>query len=54
MRSAFWIRLAAVLTSVSVLLSPGYFRHAFVTNTALMCAGFLLFGYQLSGYALGS
>ena len=47
------------LTSVLALLTiwrarPGYLRHAFLTNTALLGAGFLLFGYQLSGYALGS
>jgi hypothetical protein len=30
----------------------GFLRHAFATNTALMSAGFLLVGYQLSGYFL--
>ena len=30
----------------------GYLRHAFVTNALLMTGGFLLIGYQLSGYAL--
>jgi hypothetical protein len=30
----------------------GYLRHAFVTNALLMTGGFLLVGYQLSGYAL--
>ena len=29
-------------------------RHAFATNTLLMAAGFLLVGYQLSGYFLES
>ena len=28
----------------------GFLHHALVTNTALMTAGFLLTGYQLSGY----
>jgi hypothetical protein len=30
----------------------GYLRHAFLTNALLMTGGFLLVGYQLSGYAL--
>lgn len=43
------------LTLVMALLMawrtrPGYLRYAFATNTVLMCAGFLLLGYQLSGY----
>jgi len=29
---------------------PGFLRHAFATNTALMAGGFLLMGYQMSGY----
>jgi hypothetical protein len=32
----------------------GFFRHAFVTNAVLMACGFLLVGYQLSGYFLGA
>jgi hypothetical protein len=43
------------LTAVLLLLSywrtrPGYLRHAFAANTALMAAGFILIGYQLTGY----
>ena len=50
---------AVALTTVLALLTvwrtrPGYVRHAFVTNTLLMGAGFLLMGYQLSGYVLES
>src|SRR5215216_4837184 len=30
----------------------GFLRHAFMTNTLLMTGGFLLVGYQLSGYML--
>jgi hypothetical protein len=30
----------------------GYLRHAFLTNALLMTGGFLLVGYQLSGYVL--
>ena len=33
---------------------PGFLRHALVTNTLLMTGGFLLVGYQLSGYFLGA
>jgi hypothetical protein len=45
------------LTAVLLVLSywrtrPGFLRHAFVTNTVLMTGGFLLIGYQLSGYLL--
>ncbi len=28
----------------------GFFKHAFVTNVALMTGGFVLIGYQLTGY----
>lgn len=43
------------LTAVLLILGywrtrPGYLRHAFVTNTVLMASGFLLIGYQLTGY----
>ena len=31
---------------------PGFMRHSFLTNTLLMTGGFLLVGYQLSGYIL--
>ncbi len=30
----------------------GFLRHAFVTNTALMVGGFLLVGYQVTGYVV--
>ena len=47
------------LTGVLIALSywrtrSGFLRHAFVTNGVLMAAGFLLVGYQLSGYFLGA
>ena len=47
------------LTGVLIALSywrtrSGFLRHAFVTNSVLMAAGFLLVGYQLSGYFLGA
>jgi hypothetical protein len=47
------------LTAVLLVLSywrtrPGFIQHAFVTNGVLMACGFLLVGYQLSGYFLGA
>jgi HupE / UreJ protein len=47
------------LTFVLIVLSAwrtrgGFLRHAFVTNGVLMACGFLLVGYQLSGYFLGA
>jgi len=43
------------LTAVLIVLSfwrtrSGFFRYAFATNTALMAVGFLLVGYQVTGY----
>jgi len=43
------------LTAVLLVLGywrtrAGYLRHAFATNTVLMASGFLLIGYQLTGY----
>jgi hypothetical protein len=45
------------LTAVFIGLSywrtrPGFLRHAFATNTLLMIGGFMLVGYQLTGYAV--
>jgi hypothetical protein len=47
------------LTGVLIVLGywrtrSGFLRHAFVTNSALMAGGFLLVGYQLSGFFLGA
>src|SRR5688500_3639953 len=43
------------LTYVLIVLSywrtrPSYLRHAYVTNAALMTAGFIFTGYQMAGY----
>ena len=43
------------LTGVLIGLSywrprPGFLHYAFLTNTVLMVGGFILFGYQLTGY----
>ncbi len=45
------------LTAVFIGLSywrtrAGFLRHAFVTNTLLMAGGFLLVGYQITGYVV--
>ena len=45
------------LTAVFIGLSywrtrAGFLRHAFVTNTLLMVGGFMLVGYQLTGYVV--
>lgn len=46
---------ALALTAVLIAISywrrrPGFLRHAFATNTALMTGGFILTGYQLVGF----
>src|SRR5207247_6384803 len=49
------LALAAVLIALSYWRTRnGFFRHAFVTNAAVMACGFVLIGYQLSGYFLGT
>jgi len=49
------IALTAVLLVLSYLRTrPVFIQHAFVTNGVLMACGFLLVGYQLSGYFLGA
>ena len=49
------IALTGVLIALSYWrTSRGFLRHAFVTNGLLMAVGFLLVGYQLSGYFLGA
>lgn len=48
------------LVALSLILSglmwwrrhPSYLKHAYLTNTLLMAAGFALFGMQLTGYFL--
>lgn len=34
--------------------SPSFVRHAYTANVAMMCAGFVLIGYQLTGLAVSS
>ena len=45
------LALAAVLAVLTLWrTSPGFLRHAFMTNTVLMALGFVLTGYQIAGY----
>ena len=48
---------ACALTIVLIALSywrmrPGYIQHSFATNTLLMAGGFILMGYQITGYLM--
>ena len=45
------LALTAVLIALSYWRArPGYLRHAYATNAALMAAGFVFMGYQLTGF----
>jgi hypothetical protein len=45
------LALTAVLLVISVWRTrPGFLRHSFAANTALMMGGFVLMGYQIAGY----
>jgi len=45
------LALTAVLIALTIWRTrPGFLQHAFVTNTLLMVGGFILVGYQLTGY----
>src|SRR5256885_15534972 len=45
------VALSAVLIGLSYWrMQGGFLKHAFATNAALMTGGFILLGYQLTGY----
>ncbi len=45
------IALAIILIAMSFWRkTDGFFRHAYIANVAMMGAGFLLIGFQLTGY----
>ncbi|MFZ5724698.1 MAG: HupE/UreJ family protein [Pseudomonadota bacterium] len=53
------VELGQLLALAAILIAMGYWRrtagfarHAYVTNVAMMSAGFLLMGYQLTGFYL--
>jgi hypothetical protein len=46
-----FLALAAVLIAISYWRArPGFLRHSFAANTALMMGGFILMGHQVAGY----
>jgi hypothetical protein len=46
-----FLALTAVLIAIAYWRTrPSFLRHSFATNTALMAGGFVLMGYQLTGY----
>jgi hypothetical protein len=48
------LALAAILIALTYWRTRrGFLQHAFATNAVVMTCGFLLIGYQLSGYVLG-
>ena len=48
-----FLALAAILIGLMYWRTRlGFLAHAFATNTALMAGGFMLMGYQLTGYFL--
>ncbi len=49
------LALTAILIGLTYWRTrSGFIRHAFSTNAVVMACGFLLVGYQLSGYVLGA
>ena len=55
------VEIGQVLALTGVLIAlgfwrarPGFMKHAFVTNTALMAGGFVLTGHQIAGYLMTS
>lgn len=53
------VEIGQILALTGILIAftywrtrPGFYRHAFATNAIVMACGFLLIGYQLSGYFL--
>jgi hypothetical protein len=46
-----FLALTAVLLALGYWRTrPGYLKHAYAANAALMTAGFVLVGYQMTGY----
>lgn len=49
------LALGAILIAFNIWrTSAGFMRHAFASNVVLMCAGFMLMGYQIAGYFAGA
>ena len=46
-----FLALSLILIALNAWRATGsFYRHAFTTNVAIMSAGFMLMGYQLTGY----
>ena len=53
MKSSLRVALSAILLAMSHWRrTPSFGRHAWAANVALMSAGFVLMGVQLTGYFL--
>ena len=51
MRRTLEIEIVVMLIALSYWRTRrGFLQHAFMTNTLLMVGGFMLVGYQLTGY----
>ena len=51
MRRTLGIEIVVVFIALSYWRTRrGFLQHAFMTNTLLMVGGFMLVGYQLTGY----
>lgn len=49
------LALGAILIAFNIWrTTTGFMRYAFVSNVVLMCAGFMLMGYQITGYFAGA
>lgn len=53
------VEIGQILALSAILIVMGYWRrttnfwrHAYTANVAMMCAGFVLIGYQLTGYVV--
>ena len=53
------VEIGQLLALGAILIAMGYWRrttsfrrHAYIANVGLMCAGFVLIGYQLTGYSV--
>ena len=55
LRTPLWLALTAILIGLTYWRTRADFlRHAFATNACVMACGFLLGGYQLSGYVMNT
>ncbi len=49
------LALSAILIAIGFWRrTPGFWRHAYSANVVMMAAGFVLVGYQITGYIVNS